>query len=58
MGEISDKDRFVFSEASKTVLNNFTREQQERIGELAIELNSILDDAKKREKERVAKAGR
>jgi len=56
MAGIRDKDRSVFSEAYKTVLDNFTEEELERIGKLSAELNSILEAAKKREQQRVKKA--
>jgi CRISPR/Cas system-associated protein Csm6 len=56
MAHISDKDRNAFSEAYKTVLDNFTEEEQVRIGRLSAELNSILEAAKKREQEKLAKA--
>jgi hypothetical protein len=56
MAQISDRDRRVFEEAYKTVLDTFTDDEQARIGHLAGELNSILDAAKKRQQERLAKA--
>ena len=43
-------------EAGNTVLDNFTAEEQVRIGELSTQLNSILDAAKKRQQEKLAKA--
>ena len=56
MARISDKDRKPFSEAGNTVLDNFTAEEQVCIGELSTQLNSILDAAKKRQQEKLAKA--
>ncbi len=56
MASISEKERSVFSEAYKTVLDNFTEEELIRIGKLSAELNSILETAKKREQQRVKKA--
>lgn len=56
MPHISDSNRRAFEEAYKTVLDNFTEDEQVRIGKLARELNSILADAKKRQQEKRAKA--
>jgi hypothetical protein len=56
MAHISDRDRSAFEEAYKTVLDNFTEGEQERLRKLAGELNSILEDAKKRQQEKLAKA--
>ena len=56
MAHISDRDRRAFEEAYKTVLDNFTEDEQTRIGKLAGELNSILELTKKRQQEKVAKA--
>jgi hypothetical protein len=41
-------DRDVFSEAHKTVIDNFTDEEQRKIHKLAEELRAILTAAKKR----------
>ncbi len=56
MAHISDRDRRVFEEAYKTVLDNFAEHEQARIGKLAGELNSILEAAKRRQQEKLAKA--
>jgi len=56
MAQISDRDRRAFEEAYKTVQDNFTPDEQAHIGKLAGELNSILEAAKKREKEKLAKS--
>ena len=41
-------DRDAFSEAHKTVIDNFTDEEQRQIHKLAEELRAILTAAKKR----------
>ena len=51
MTPISDKDRTIFSEVSKTVLE-FSVEDGRRISELAAELMAILDRAKGKIRER------
>ena len=56
MAYISDRDRRAFEEAYKTVVDNFTEDEQVRIGKLAGELNSILEAARKRQQEKLAKA--
>jgi hypothetical protein len=58
MGYITDKDRTVFSEAHNTVLDNFTEGEQVRIGKPAGELKTILEAAKKRQREKLSKAAR
>ena len=55
MAHISDRDRRTFEEAYKTVLDNFTADEQVHIGKFARELNFILEAARKREKEKLAK---
>ncbi len=55
MAQISDRDRRTFEEAYKTVLDNFTADEQVHIGNFARELNFILEAARKREKEKLAK---
>ena len=49
MAMIRDVDRTVFSNAHKTVQNNFTQDELERIGKLATELKAILDAATERQ---------
>lgn len=53
MAQINNQDRDVFSNAYKSILDNFTPEEQERIGELAGELKSILEAAIRREQEKL-----
>jgi len=55
MAQISERDRRTFEEAYKTVLDNFTPDEQVHIGKFARELNFILEAARKREKEKLAK---
>ncbi|HEY4740201.1 MAG TPA: hypothetical protein VIH76_06360 [Candidatus Acidoferrales bacterium] len=52
---ISDRDRDVFAEAHQTVLNNFSEQEQERIGTLAADLKAIIDAAKKRAQGKMSK---
>ncbi len=52
MGQINDVDRSVFSNAYKTVQENFTIEELKRIGELASELKAILETANRRQQEK------
>ena len=56
MAPFSDRDRRAFEEAYKTVLDNFTEDEQTCVGKLAGELNSILELAKKRQQEKLARA--
>ena len=51
MPEITGTTQHIFSELYKTTLNNFTREELERIDAAAKALNTILDAAKKRDRE-------
>lgn len=53
MGEISNKDRNVFSDANRTVGLDFTSDEQVRIAQLAEELKRIMDAAKKRLQEKL-----
>jgi hypothetical protein len=48
MARISDRDRTVFEEAYKTVLDNFTEGELAQIGRLAGELRNVIEGAKKR----------
>lgn len=48
MAHMVGVDRDVFSEAHKTVIDNFTDEEQRKIHKLAEELRAILTAAKKR----------
>lgn len=56
LAAISDRDRNAFQEAHNTVLDNFTEEEQVRIGKLAADLKAILDAAKKRQQDRLGKS--
>ena len=48
MAYISDVDRSVFREAAQTVLDNLNDQELWAISDLANQLNSILEVAKKR----------
>ena len=52
MGEISEKDRGVFADANGSVGLDFTSDEQLRIAQLAEELKAIMDNAKKRLREK------
>jgi hypothetical protein len=51
MSRISDKDKSVFSEAEKTITDNFTSEELLRISAMSMELRNILDAALKRQQD-------
>ena len=55
MARISDDCVTVFSDAYKTAMDNFTDEDLSRIREVASELKRILDDAKRRQQEKLSK---
>jgi hypothetical protein len=48
MARVADKDRTVFEEMYKTVLENFTPHDMMQIEEMASSLRDILKDAKRR----------
>jgi hypothetical protein len=48
MAHMVNVDRDIFSEAHKTVLDNFTEEEQRKIHEIAEELREVLAVAKQR----------
>jgi len=48
MARISDKDRTVFEEAYKSVLDNFTEMELEQIGKAAEDLRNVIEGAKQR----------
>lgn len=48
MPPMNDTDRNVFSDAYKSVVSNFTVEEQAEIHELAVKLRLVLDAAVKR----------
>jgi hypothetical protein len=49
MVAINDRSRSVFSDAEKTILNNFTDEKTRQIDEMAKTLRAILEAAKGRD---------
>jgi hypothetical protein len=51
MARISDKDKSVFSEAEKTITDNFTSEELLRISAMSKELRNILVAALKRQQD-------
>jgi hypothetical protein len=51
MARISDKNKSVFSDAEKIVLDNFTTEELLRINAMAVDLRNIIDAALKREQD-------
>jgi hypothetical protein len=48
MARISDKNRTVFKEAYKSVLDNFTEMELEQIGKAAEDLRTVIEGAKQR----------
>lgn len=58
MAHITDADRSVFAEAYKTVLENFTKEEQEQLHRVAAQLGRILEAAKKRAGEQAGSFGK
>lgn len=48
MAAMNDVDRNVFSEAYKTVLDNFTSEKLDILERAAVDVKGVLDAAKKR----------
>ena len=48
MAKVADKDRTVFEEMYKSVLENFTPHDMMQIEEMASSLRDILKDAKRR----------
>jgi DNA-binding MarR family transcriptional regulator len=58
MPAIKDLTRNVFSELDKSILDNFTSEEIQKIDDLAAQLNQILTRAKRRAKEVADKKAR
>ena len=56
MAAMSDADRNVFSEAYKTALDNFTKEELAHISLAAAELKAVFDAAKKRQQQELKSA--
>ena len=51
MAGISDKDKSAFSDAEKTIADNFTSEELLRISAMSKELRNILDAALNRQQD-------
>ena len=51
MASINDKDRNIFQEAEKTVLDNFTESELEEIRRMASRVEAIIKAAKERQQE-------